>query len=361
MSAAAPVGHVGQSVGPEGPAVAIILVNWNGWRDTVECIDSVLGQAHRRWHLYVVDNASSDGSVEHLLAWCRNPVADPAWAHHACVRRWCDQQRPAPVPYRLCESVESAALPPANRGITLIPAGANVGFAAGCNLGVRIARGHGFDFFWFLNNDTVIAGDALTGLLRRACGTPRPGITGSTILYYDSPGVIQALGGARMDVKTGTSRHIGADMPYAEAPADPASVDRAMDYVMGASMLVSREFIDEIGPMREDYFLYFEEIDWAIRGRGRFSLAYAKDSHVLHKAQASGRKVVAFSTRFYYRNRIRFMSRFYPEHLRRAKLDLMAEMLRHMARGRWTHVQLIAATLRDARSLAREARLSGTI
>jgi GT2 family glycosyltransferase len=163
----------------------------------------------------------------------------------------------------------------------------------------------------------------------------------------------------RVDVTSGTSRHIGAGASISDIPADTDTIEKEMGYVMGASMLVSREFIAEIGLMREDYFLYFEEIDWAIRARGRFSLAYARQSHVFHKVQTSSNKAVGFSTRYYYRNRIRFASRFYPQHLGKTKRGLLVEMLRHATRGRWTHVRLIAATLRDARGLASEARSSG--
>jgi len=339
-------------------SVAVVLVNWNGWRDTVECIDSVLAQDHGPIHIFVVDNDSSDGSIEHIGTWCDRPAASTTWVKHEGVDRWSDHESPPPISYRLVDRPGAVLSPPSGAcRLTLIRAGANLGFAGGCNVAVRAAGPDAFEFFWFLNNDTVVARDALSALLRRASAEPRPGITGSTIKYYDAPQLVQALGGARMNVRSGTSRHIGQNATTKDMP-DLDAVEREMDYVMGASMLVSRDFIGEIGLMREDYFLYFEEIDWALRASGRFSLAYAPHSHVLHKAQASGKKALRFSTGFYYRNRIRFTSRFYPQHLASTKRGMFMEMLRHAARGRWTHVRLIAATLRKADHLAAEGRMT---
>ncbi|MFY9511293.1 MAG: glycosyltransferase, partial [Rubrivivax sp.] len=60
-------------------SVGVVLVNWNGWRDCVECLDTLLATPAPPFHVYLVDNASGDGSVEHLLAWCAEPRAQPGW------------------------------------------------------------------------------------------------------------------------------------------------------------------------------------------------------------------------------------------------------------------------------------------
>ena len=339
-------------------SVAVILVNWNGWQDTIECMDTVLAQDHSKLHVFVVDNESSDGSIERITAWCRDPRAKAEWTRHCAVRHRSDDASGSAIDFRLLERSGEAGAPVAGCRVTLIRSGGNLGFAGGCNVGVRTAGTEAFDYFWFLNNDSVVASTALGELLRRASRDPRPGITGSTVAYYHAPNTLQAMGGAIMDVERGTARHIGAGQSTDDIPSDTGELEQIMDYVMGASMLVSRAYVREVGLMREDYFLYFEEIDWAIRGRGRFTFGYAPRSLVLHKAQASGSKAVRFSTRFFYRNRIRFASRFYPQHLAKTKRGMLLEMLRHAARGRWTHVDLIVATLRHAAAIAEEARAS---
>jgi GT2 family glycosyltransferase len=199
--------------------------------------------------------------------------------------------------------------------------------------------------------------DALRALTRRAQDNARIGMIGSTLRYYDRPDVIQALGGSLMEPATLTTRHIGAGLRVDSPQIDPAEVERQMFYVVGASMLVSRQFIQEIGLMQEDYFLYYEEIDWAMRGRDSFKLGYAADSYVFHKSGASSSKVLpAFSSNLYYRNRIRFVTRFFPERLGTVRRGLAIELLRHTVRGRWTHARIVAATLWDSAKITAQIR-----
>jgi GT2 family glycosyltransferase len=124
-------------------------------------------------------------------------------------------------------------------------------------------------------------------------------------------------------------------------------VERELDWVCGASMFVSTLFIREIGLMQEDYFLYYEEADWAIRGLDQFRLGFAPKSVVFHKSGANSSKIMPlFTAGFYYRSRLRFVSRFLPDRMAAAKRQLFVEMLRHLARGRWTSARLVGSTLR---------------
>jgi GT2 family glycosyltransferase len=241
--------------------------------------------------------------------------------------------------------------------VTLIRSGGNLGFAGGCNVGIRAAGLGTFDFFWFLNTDTVVHRDALRALIRRGQDDARIGMVGSTLRYYDRPDIVQVLGGSLMEPATLVTRHIGAGLRADSLQIDPAQVERQMFYVVGASMLVSRHFIQEIGFMQEDYFLYYEEIDWAMRGREKFQLGYAADSHVFHKSGASSSKVLpAFSSNLYYRNRLRFVTRFFPERLGTVRRGLLVELLRHTARGRWTHAGIVVATLWDSAKIVAQVR-----
>ena len=183
-------------------------------------------------------------------------------------------------------------------------------------------------------------------LLRRADEMPGVGMLGSTLRYYDKPDTVQAMGGARLNRSNGTSRHIGQGARIDDLPTEGSAVEGEMAYVMGASMLVTRKFIADVGLMEEDYFLYFEEIDWALRAAGRFSIGYAPGSHVFHKSGANSSKILPlFTSGFYYRNRLRFVARFLPQRLSAAKWSLFRELLRHAARGRWRHVRLLSTTL----------------
>jgi GT2 family glycosyltransferase len=337
---------------PPPPAVAVILVNWNGWRDAVECIGSVLEQSHASLHIFLVDNDSRDDSVGHIGKWCATPAAGADWRDHDGVARITDRSI-VPIPVRIADRPVHALPPTTGCRVTLIRSGGNLGFAGGCNVGIRAAGLEAFEFFWLLNTDTVVHRDALAALVRRAQTSARVGMVGSTIRYYHSPNIIEALAGAHLETATITTRQIGQGRRLDERPIDPAEVEREMSYVAGASMLVSGTFVREVGFMQEDYFLYCEELDWAMRGRDRFTWGYAPDSHVFHKSGASSSKVMpAFTANLYYRNQIRFAARFFPRQLPAVRRRMAVELLRHTVRGRWIPAKAVAAALRDARKLA---------
>ena len=120
-----------------------------------------------------------------------------------------------------------------------------------------------------------------------------------------------------------------------------------MNYIEGASMLVSRQFLDEIGLLCEDYFLYFEEADWAIRAEGRFKLAYAQKSIVYHKVGGSigtssnPAKMSYISDYYNIRNRLLFTRRFYPVALPTVRLVIVGALLLRLCLGKWDRAAMI--------------------
>jgi GT2 family glycosyltransferase len=139
------------------------------------------------------------------------------------------------------------------------------------------------------------------------------GLMGGRIRYWDPPNQLQS-DGARVRRWSGVAVNVNNGcQPGDVAMPDPASID----YICGASMVASRAFIDTVGLMEDDYFLYYEEVDWAAR-RGALPFRLCADAIVLHHAGASigsgnlGRAPTAFSQYFNYRNRLRFMLRFRP-------------------------------------------------
>ncbi len=341
---------------PQKPArVAIILVNWNGWRDAVECLSSLYASdAGHIADVYLVDNDSADGSVERIAAWCARPAPMAAHAAFDGVRH----VGPEPIACRVWRAGNGGPVPEGTGvGLTIVQSGGNLGFAGGNNAGIVAAGLHRYSHFWLLNTDTVIRHDALTHLLERAAADKSVGMVGSTLLYYRDPGRVQALGGGQLAPRTLVTSHIGGEWPVARVPAEAAAiraVEARMRYVVGASMLVSAEFIKATGPMCEDYFLYFEEIDWALRGGPTYTLGYAPRSVVYHKVGASSADVAsAFSERLFSRNRVRFIGRFFPERKWPALANMALDGVRHLLRGRWVHARLLFGALLRARELLR--------
>jgi GT2 family glycosyltransferase len=309
--------------------VAVVVLNWNGWRDTLACVASLCEFAPTNTQIIVCDNGSTDGSFDRLSA---------EWA-----------QRFGQSGFQsLIAQPECAPL--ASPRIVLIQTGANLGFAGGCNVGLKFAMQGSARFFWLLNNDTEIESGAVEALVDRFSRESMLGMCGSQLVFHDDPDVVQALGGAIYDPKTGVAQHIGAHDSRSTS-IDPALVESRMDYVVGASMMVTRCFLEQVGLMTEDYFLYFEEIDWAMRGRSKgFKLGYAPNSVVRHKEGASigtnSRKTGSLlSYRYLSRNRLLFTARFFPQCLRAVKARMAYEALVFAKRREWGVVKILLGVL----------------
>lgn len=318
--------------------VCVLLVNWNGWADTLECLDSLLRLDYPDFRVVVVDNASTDGSCEMIRRWVGNRFDLAHIGPHDDL---------PPSTGRMLSFAEYDRATAEAGGeltndafLTLVRSPENLGFAGGNNVGLRfvLARGDA-NYVWLLNNDTFADRSALTTLVARLRAVPGAGMCGSTLLFYERPGVVQALGGGYYCPWLAVAWHVGQRRRFSP-PADPSRAERFLSYIVGASMLVSVAFVRKVGLMTEDYFLYFEEIDWALRAGKTFSLAYAPDSLVYHKVGGTigtrshpGYKSLACD---YYslRNRLLFTRRFYPWALPTVWLGLGVEALARLCCGR---------------------------
>lgn len=259
----------------------IILVNWNGGGDTVECLESLLRLSCGDFSVIIVDNGSSDDSLDRIDAWARAVEGGDVTARAAPP---VTLHREADPLLATIDATWQGVLPAAK--ILLVRAGKNLGFAAANNLGMALASRDGeARFFWLLNNDTIVAPDALAIQHRRMTAEPDIDILGARLMYYDAPQIVQGLAGGFHFLRA-RGYHIGAGRTAADMP-DRKVVEKEMAYVMGASMFVRRRLLETIGGMAEDYFLYFEEIDWARRMVGEARMGIAPEAVVWHKEGGS--------------------------------------------------------------------------
>lgn len=329
--------------------VYVLILNTNAWQDTIECLESLFRSRGPELSVVVCDNDSADGSVSYLRAWAEGRLS--AYAPPDNPLRDLSVP-PVPKPIAVAEydreTAERGGDPAVDPRLVLIRNGGNLGFSGGNNVGLRylLARG-GFDHVWLLNPDTVVHPDAARRLVEAEEREPDVGIVGSTILYYSAPNTVQALGGARYNRWLALPNHIGVGQP-ASRPVDSAAVRSEMTYVYGASMLVTRRFLEDVGLLNEEYFLYFDELDWAMRARGRYGLAYAPESVVYHREGGNlgaGRTKSWTSDYYFMRNRIRVTRKFNRHALPTVYVALMAAMLRRLRRRQWDRVRMIAGLL----------------
>ena len=227
----------------------IILVNYNGAKDTAECIESLRRVKSPPFRVVVVDNASTDKSPDALNALQAQYAFD------------------------------------------LLPSPANGGFAAGCNLGMRFALDRGADYLLLLNNDTLVTEGFLDGLLSSFREDARCGASTCRIRFAAQTDTLWYAGGSVSPVTLRT-RHFGYGQPDRETPGP----SRAVSFASGCCLMLRREAVLAAGFLDEDFFLYEEDTDYCLRLREKgFSIRYVPGAVIDHKVSASVRASAAGS------------------------------------------------------------------
>lgn len=246
-----------------GPSVAAVIVNWNGRELLKDCLESLLGSDYGNMRVYVVDNASTDGSRD-------------------LVRNGFPQ-------------------------VGLLENDRNEGYAAGANAGLERAGRDGFQYALLLNNDVEIAPDAVSALVRAASEHPAAAFLGPMIYYHDRPDVIWSFGGS-ISYWTGNIRHVG--LRQKDTGQFPRV--RSADYVTGCAVLVSLRALDTVGPMDEGYFMYNEDTDWCVRAvRLGHEVLAVPDARIWHKvSMSSGGGLTPFKIYNRFRSTLRFFGRY---------------------------------------------------
>jgi len=269
------------------PLVYIIILNWNGKEDTIECLHSVQEVDYPCYQALVVDNASSDGSAEAIRA----------------------------------------AFP----RVGLIVNESNLGFAAGNNVGIEHALEEGADYVFLLNNDTTVDRMVLTELVK-ACEADRAiGLASPKVYYYDRPKTI---------FYAGARRHW---LPLFPNPIGIGEEDRGqhdevkeVDYVWGQAMFIKRRVIEDIGLLDPGFFMYYEDCDYCLRAaEAGYKIIYVPMAIVWHKI-AKGTEG-DYLTRWQYRvmSMLHFHRKYSRFGLPQAVLLTTATLTRIMARELW--------------------------
>ncbi len=314
--------------------IHIVLVNWNGYRDTIECLESLLRLHDNDFSITVCDNGSTDRSIDKLRSWLSDGATIPlnrseaVWANLQPER----QHKPSYQVVTSKDALVSAGAPL----ITIVQAGENLGFAGGNNVGIRRALSDPeCELVWLLNNDTVVGPNGLSALKVIMDQESDLAICGSTLLFYHNPSVVQALGGS-FNLAIARGSHVG-HLTSANTLPRRLEVERQMAYVIGASMMVRRAVFARTGGLSEDYFLYFEEQDLAAQLLNGERQGWAAESVIFHKEGGSiGTSSVSrpsdTSLYYLYINTLRFYRKLHPWLLPIAFARLAREALGAMRR-----------------------------
>jgi len=252
------------------PKVAIIILNWNGSKDTIECVDSVKNIDYPNFEILIVDNGSTDGSQD--LFRIKYP------------------------------------------SIAMIENRRNLGFAEGNNVGIKHALKKGTDYVLLLNNDTIVARDFLDKLVDHAKKDSKTGIFGPKIYWHNEPNRIQSVGASinLWGSKDLISLWNGKDLLIWKRdryyPIDKGQFEdvREVETLSGAALLVKKEVIEKTGFLWNEYFASFEDTDWCLRARREgYKVVVVPTSKIWHKTGSATRGNEGIA--FYYQTRNRFL------------------------------------------------------
>lgn len=285
------------------PQVAIIILNWNGWQDTVECLDSLYQIDYPNYLVIIIDNGSQNESVRMLREYAQGITRASAGL---------SKHRTPDTSKVLIEcKKDSVSLndvtdkrwlnAPSSKKMLIIANERNEGFAEGSNLGMRTALTGEPDYVLLLNNDTVVDKRFLGELVQVAEDNRKAGFVGPKVYYSNFNGrrdVINFAGG-KLDVIRGRTHHIGGN----EIDKGQYNDTTTVDYVEGSCMLVRKDVIREVGMLNPLYSSYWEDVDWCIRAKKRGYISFfAAKAKIWHKISSSD----AEQTKQYYVARNRF-------------------------------------------------------
>ena len=243
-------------------AVAIIVLNWNGWQDTLQCLDSLRKVENPTIRVYVVDNGSTNESVPKLRSYLAN----------------------------LNEGED----------MVLIENEENLGFSGGMNVGMQRALDDGYDWLLLLNNDVIVDARFLVPMLNAADEDAQIGMVNPKIYLLEEPDMFWSIGGRVNWMKT-RGWHVGyreRDIgQYDQPPVQETA------YATGGCVLLRRAMLEQIGLMPDIYFVYYEDVEWSLRAqRAGWRTVVVPEAKIWHKGAASAKEASDTYIQYHVRN-----------------------------------------------------------
>ncbi|WP_410507581.1 glycosyltransferase family 2 protein [Methanosarcina hadiensis] len=286
--------------------VAIIILNWNGWEDTIECLESVYQIGYPNYYTIVVDNGSKDESIKKIKDYAAGKIP----VESSFVKYNPDNKPLNLIEYyreelksneRAKKDLENSLI---EKNLILIKNNENYGFAEGNNIAINYALEFlKPDYILLLNNDTIVDSSFLNELVEIAENDPDIGILGPTIYDYHPHFRVQSAG---LKILWNEGNTIDSAF-VSDLPVSTQEVDA----VTGCALLIKSELLNKIGLLNKKYFAYFEDVEWCIRARKAFyKIVYVPKGKVWHKGGATSKKITGFALYLHTRNRFWFMKQY---------------------------------------------------
>ena len=260
--------------------IAIIILNWNGWRDTCECLSSLFAEANQNFQVIIIDNASTDDSVQKISAWAKGELVVPVGPLRVVERKFSLALREIKR-----EKFEKSKENDYPERILLVKSQRNLGFAKACNVGIRYAIKKNFKYTFLLNNDTTLDNNCLASLAEFLDHHPDYQVVVPKICYYDVPDHVWCFGGKLTYLNR-------KKMCYENKP--DKNLDHIVDstFVSGCALFVRTAIFEQYGLLTERYFFGGEDFEFSKRMvRNNVKMAAIPHAKLYHKVGASNERI----------------------------------------------------------------------
>lgn len=309
----------------------IVIVNYRSYLDTIECLAGLIEGANiLEFRVYIIDNSEDSSCFSQLTKWAFD-----------------NNQKDSRCSFTVINEADFNNVTYFESKYIFVKAERNDGFAAANNIVMRkLLEQSSSGWIWLLNNDTVVPMRSfrVLGKYINSILDSEVGILGGPLFNYHNKGTLQALGGA-YNKYFGYTTHVAVGRNRSDLNQNWSRYVAQVDYVIGASMLVNKKFVRDVGLMNEDFFLYFEELDWAERGkRMHWKFSLIPDYIVYHKEGGSINKGVRKSELAevcYLRNRLVFTRIYYPKYSLLAYSTIFLTIINRVIRFQFRRIPVL--------------------
>lgn len=314
------------------PKVAIIILNWNGWKDTIECLESLFQITYPNYYVVVVDNGSKDESIKKIREYCEGKIEI-----ESKFLKYSSENKPIKIIEYEKKEIEigwdkkrETINLPSNKKLIIIKNEKNYGFAIGNNIGIKYAlKALESVYVLLLNNDTVVDEEFLKSGIELMERKKDVGIVTGKIFYYNDPQRIWAAGG-HINILFGSGGGMGSN----QLDNGQFNEIKEIDYAPGTMMLIKRSVIEKVGFLPECYFGTGEEMEFAIKASKKgYKIICNPNSIIFHKVGMSS----SHSLKYRYnarRTRLLFIERNFPKPYQRFWVILFIIMCKYHLRFR---------------------------
>jgi GT2 family glycosyltransferase len=276
------------------PKISIIILNWNGWEDTIECLESLYQINYPNYDVIIVDNGSEDESTKKIKQYCEGKIKVKSQFFEYNL-----ENKPIKIIEYTREEAEAGGGKekeienlPSNRELILIKSERNYGFAEGNNIAIRYAlKALNPDYVLLLNNDTVVDLEFLSELVKVGERDERIGILGPKMYYYNYNGKSDVFCSAGGKINKWRIPQVYFTIGQKEVDIGQYDCIKEVDWISGAAMMVKSIAMKKLSLLNSNYFFGNEDVEYCMKARKQDAkVIYVPEAKIWHKKEMSRSK-----------------------------------------------------------------------